>query len=177
MKAAFLLVTMGLSLGTYAQDYCKMIKKEVSGDKTMTELTAPYDINDIYALRVARNYSVNTDEPYDNFYIVFQTVGELNQIYSQSAEGEQLEKDERGLVVEFEDKSKFADDTVKIAHDFTADRTQATRFVFYPLSASNLKDFSGKKIVKYSLAGNEHVTLPDSANSVMHYIQCIKAAR
>jgi hypothetical protein len=177
MKVVFLLIAMATVQIVNAQDYCKFVKKDVSPDKTVVEFTAPFDATDIYAMRVTRNYSVNTDEPYDNFYIIFQQVGEINQIYSQTPEGEQTEKEEKALIVEFDDKSKYVDDTIKIAHDFTTDRTQATRFVYYPLTPANVKDFSTKKIVKYSLAGYEHTAIPDSANSVMHYIKCMQAAR
>ena len=153
---------------TRAQDFCKLIKKEVSPDKTSFDFLSPYDQNEDYVLRATRSYSTNAEEPYDNFYLIFQTLGELSQVYITAPNGDNVEKEEKGLVVEFDDKSKYSDDTVRIVHDLSIDRTKATRYVFYPLSAANVGDFSKKKIVKYTLAGSEHAVQPDSANAVMH---------
>jgi hypothetical protein len=158
-----------------AQDFCSLIKKEVSPDKTSFDFLSPYDPNEDYICRVTRSYSTNAEEPYDNFYIILQTLGELDQVYINAPNGDKVEKEEKGLVVEFEDKSKYTDDTVKLVHDLSIDKTKATRYVYYPLSAGNIKDFAGKKIVKYTLAGSEHMVQPDSANAVMHYVQCLKA--
>ena len=86
-----------------------------------------------------------------------------------------MEKEEKTLVVEFEDKSKISDDTVQVNHDFTEDRAEGIRTLFYPLTEANLKDFTTKKIVKFSLGGFEQTFRADSANAVMQYIKCMKS--
>ena len=140
-----------------AQDFCKLIKTEISTDKITSEYNSPYDPEDKTAAHVTRNISKDPENGYDNFYIFLQMIGELDNVYEKTPTGGLKEKDEKNLVIEFEDKTMINDDTVKVNHDFTEDRTQATRYAHYPLTENNLKDFTTKKIVKFKLAGDEQL--------------------
>lgn len=157
-----------------AQDFCNLIKKDISPDKTVYDYSSPFDPNDPPAVRVTRSYGTNPDYATDNFFVIFQITGDLETIYKKTDSG-QIEKDETRLVVEFDDKSKIVEDTLKIAHDFTSDRMNAVRYVFYSLTDKTIKDFSEKKIAKFSLAGYEQPVAADSANAIQHYVQCMKA--
>jgi hypothetical protein len=64
-----------------------------------------------------------------------------------------------------------------VSHDFTNDRIQAIRYVYYPISEASVKSFSSKKIAKFSLAGYDQPVAADSANAIMHYVQCMKAVK
>jgi hypothetical protein len=177
MKAIYLLLVLACAQAASAQDYCKLIKKEVSDDKSTFDFSSPFDPAEIPALRVTRSYNNNPDYPSDNFFIIFYTVGNLESIYEKSATGEQLEKQEKRLVVEFDDKTTFIDDSIKIIHDRTVDMLEAIRYIYLPVTDNNLKDFTTKKIAKFSLAGFEQTVPADSANAIMHYVQCIKAVK
>jgi len=160
-----------------AQDFCSLIKKEISSDKTVFDFTSPFDPSEVPAVRVSRSYNTNPDYPSDNFFLILQIVGDLESIYAKTASGEQIEKEEKTLIIEFDDKSKIVDDSFKISHDRTDDKLQAIRYVYYPVSDEKIKELTTKKIAKFSLAGYEQTVPADSANAVMHYIQCIKAAK
>lgn len=177
MKAIYLLLLLACVQSANGQDYCKLVKKEISGDKKTFNYESPYDPQYKPALRVTRSYNNDPDDPYDNFFIVFRVEGQLESIYNTAADGGQTEKTEKKLEVVFEDKTTFVDDTIQISHDVSDDKTQAVRYIDYPLTAANLKDFTTKKIVKFSLAGNEQLVAADSANSIMHYVQCMKAVK
>jgi hypothetical protein len=97
----------------------------------------------------------------------------LETIYKKTDSG-QIEREVTRIVVEFEDKTKIIDDTIMVSHDFTTDRINAIRYVYFPLNETTSKDFSTKKIVKFSLAGYEQKVAADSANAIMHYVQCMK---
>jgi hypothetical protein len=159
-----------------AQDYCSRIKKEMSPDRTIYDYSSPFDVSDPPSLRVTRSYGTNPDFATDNFFVIFQVTGDLETIYKNTDTG-QIEKDEVKLVVEFDDKTKLVEDTVKIGHDFTSDRTQAIRYVFYSLTDKTVKDFTTKKIAKFSLAGFEQTVAPDSAVAIQHYVECLKAVK
>ena len=177
MKAIYLLLIFAFIQSASAQDFCKLIKKEVSDDKSTFDFTSPYNPGEIPAVRVTRSYTNNPDFPSDNFYLIFYIVGNLEGIYEKTASGEQIEKEEKKLVVEFDDKTKVVDDSIKIIHDRTVDMLEAIRYVYCPMTDNNLKDFTTKKIVKFSLAGYEQTVPADSANAMMHYVQCIKAVK
>ncbi len=177
MKITCLLLCFTLLQTAHGQDFCSLVKKEVSPDKTIFDFSSPYDQANVPPIRVSRNYVLNEDNPSDNFFIIFQITGDLDNIYKKAPDGSQVEKEEQKLRVEFEDKTIFVDDTIKISHDFTNDKTQAIRYVFYPLTEGTLKNFTTKKIAKFSLAGYEQPLQPDSANAVMHYVDCIRAAK
>ena len=176
MKIIFLLVSVAFFQSADAQDFCSLIKKEVSPGRTIYDYSSPFNPLEVPSIRVTRSYGTDPDFATDNFYLIFQVVGDLETIYLKTDTG-QIEKEEFRLVVEFDDKSKMVDDTVKISHDFTADRTQAIRYAYYPVSEAAAKDFSTKKIAKFSLAGFAEPVIADSANAVMHYVQCMKALK
>ena len=176
-KIIYLLLCFAFVGNANGQDFCKLLRKEVSGDKKTFDYSSPFDPNDKPVARVTRNYNNDPMYPYDNFYIIFRIEGPLDSIYIKTPDGGTTEKSERSVVVEFEDKSKITDESIQINHDVSDDKTQAVRYVDFPLTEGNLKDFTSKKIVKFSLAGNDQLITADSANSIMHYIQCMKAAK
>jgi len=155
MKITCILLMFAFLQSAHGQDYCKMIKKEVSPDNTIFDFSSPYDPTEVPVVRVTRNYVISEDNPSDNFFMIFQITGSLDNIYKKMPDGSQAEKEEQKLMVQFEDKSTIVDDTIQVSHDFTGDRSQAIRYVFYPLNETTLNDFSTKKITKFSLAGYE----------------------
>jgi hypothetical protein len=177
MKTIYLLLLFACANTAYGQDFCKLLKKEVSEDKKTFDYSSPFDPNEKPVVRVTRSYNNDPEYAYDNFYIVFRVEGALESVFNKTADGGQTEKREKAIVVEFEDKSKVTDDTIQINHDVSDDKLQAVRFLDYPLSEDNLKNFLTKKIVKFSLAGNEQAVTADSANAIMHYIQCMKTVK
>jgi len=177
MKVIYILLLLACTQTVSAQDYCKLIKKSVSADKTIFDFTSPFDQADLPAIRVSRSYNINPDNPTDDFYVIFQITGALDSIYTLTASGEQVERDETSLVIEFEDKTKITDAEIKVSHDVTDDKMQAIRYAYYPVTEEKLRDLSTKKISKFSLAGYSQTVPADSANAVMHYITCMKAVK
>jgi len=177
MKPVYLLMIFAFLQNANGQDFCKQIKKEVSADKTQYDFFSPYEESNLPAIRIARSVNTNPEISYDNFFIIFRmTTGEVDNFYTKSVDGALVEKIEHKLVVEFEDKSKISDDTINVTHDFSEDKTEGIRSLFYPLTETNLKDFSTKKIVKFSLGGYEKKYPADSANAIVQYIKCIQSA-
>ena len=176
MKFIHILFLFSFIQTLHGQDFCKQIKKDVSDDKTVYDYSSPFDVMNPPPVRVTRSYSNSKEFSFDNFTLIFQIPCDLDSIYNK-VDGAQVEKEEYRLIVEFEDKSKITDDTLKIIHDFTEDRSQALRVLYYPLTERTMKDFTTKKIAKFSLAGHEMTVLPDVANAAMQYIICIKAAK
>jgi len=177
MKTIYAL--MGLMIActqANAQDFCKLVKKDVQNGNTF-DFTSPYNQEEIPALRVSRSYTTGVDEPTDNFYIIFYALGDLESVYTTSAGGEQVEKEEKKLVVEFDDKTTIVDEDIQINHDLTTDKLSAVRYVYLNMTDKNLPVFTGKKITKFSLAGHEQTVPSDSANAMMHYVQCIQAEK
>jgi hypothetical protein len=174
MKTILTLLACAFFTAAEAQDYCKDIKKEVSADKRSYEYASPYNAEEVTPLHVTRTIVLDADYPSDNFYLIFKITGDLDNIYTKNAGGEQVEKEEKKLVVEFDDKTQIVDDTVVVSHDFTDDKQQAIRYVYYPLTSTTAGDFSTKKIVKFSLAGNEKAVAPEAATAIEHYVKCIK---
>lgn len=177
MKLLFYFLTFAVLSAANAQDYCKQIKKDVSPDKKLIDLTSPSDESEVTTLRVSRNINLDPDYEADNFVLILQVEGDLDNIYTKTTEGEQIEKDEKKVIIEFEDKSTVVDDTIKVSHDFTNDRMQSIRFVYLPLTDANLKDLTTKKITKITLAGYDKAIQPENAKAIMNYIKCIKAAK
>jgi hypothetical protein len=177
MRPLFILLTFAIFSSASAQDYCKLIKKEVSPDKKILDYSTPPDAQEVPAVKISRSINLDPDYESDNFFMIFSLAGDLDNIYTKSPDGGQTEKEEYKLVVEFDDKSKIVDDTIKISHDFTGDKMQSIRYVYYTLTDPTIKDFTTKKITKFTLAGYEKTIPADSANAIMHYVQCIKAAK
>jgi len=177
MKPVILLFVFSFLQSAYGQDFCKRIKTEISDDKTMFDYSSPYDPQKIPAVRVTRKYSTDPDIGFDNFSLIFQITGNLDDIYTKTPEGGQVEKDEKSLVVTFDDKTKLVEDTIAVSHDVSDDHMQAIRLAYYPLTEANIKDLASKKIIKFSLAGVEQTVNGDSATAIMHYVQCMKAVK
>ncbi len=177
MKLIYLALMFAFIQSAHAQDYCKQIKKEVSEDKTVYDYASPFDPVDPPAIRVTRSYSTNGEFSYDNFIAIFQIPCGLDSVNIKNDDGSQTEKEEYKIVIEFEDKSKITDDTLKVMHDYTEDRSQALRIVYYPLTNNTLRDFTTKKITRFSLAGHETTVPSDIASAFMQYVICIKAVK
>ena len=177
MKIVLYLFMLTACFTAQGQDYCKRVKKEVSEDKKSFSYTSPFDQFTMSSIHVSRSINIDPDYPSDNFYIIFRILGTLDSIYTKNAEGEQEEKEERKIVVEFDDRSNITDELIQVSHDVTDDKLQAVRYVYYPLTDLNIKDFTTKKIVKFNLAGYEKTVPSDTAVAVQHYVQCIKDAR
>lgn len=176
MRTLFLLLLAICFQTAYGQDFCSLIIKDVSPDRTIYDYSSPFDPSEPPTVRVTRSFGTNPDYATDNFFLIFQATCNLESIYKTTDTG-QIEKDEQKLVVEFDDHSKFVDDTIKITHDFNAARDSAIRYTYYSLTESSVKDFSSKKIAKFSLAGYEQIVAADSANAIQHYVQCMKALK
>jgi len=177
MRVLLFFFTVAFFSSASGQDYCKLIKKEVSQDKKILDYSSPPDAQEVTTIRVTRSINQDPDYESDNFFMIFSIVGDIDNIYSKTAGGEQIEKEEYKLVVEFDDKSKVVDDTIRIGHDFTSDKMQSVRSVYFALTDPTIKEFSTKKITKFSLAGYEKTYPADSANAIMHYVQCMKAVK
>ncbi len=158
-------------------DPCSLIKKDISEDKTTFDFQSPYDVHEPHPVRITRNYSTNPEYSFDNFYVVVEILGDLDNVYTINSKGEHIEKDESKVVIEFADKSKIVDDTIKINHDVSEDKSQSLRYAYYPVTESNFKDFATKQIAKITLAGYEQVVPVDSTNSFQKYLECIKAVK
>lgn len=174
MRTLCILLFLALFQTANGQDFCKQMIKDVSSDKKSIELSSPTGDQEVPAVKVQRSINTDPDFESDNFFIVFRLTGDLESIYTKAPEGDQIEKEELKLVVEFDDKSKLVDDTVKVSHDFTNDKMLAIRYVYLPLTEATVKDFTTKKIVKFSLAGYEKTIPADEANAMMHYVECAK---
>jgi hypothetical protein len=160
------------------QDFCKQIVKDTSADKTIFDFFSPYDRFNPPPIRITRSYTTDKESPYDNFNIIFQQFSsDIENIYTINSAGEKVEKTELKLVVEFDDKTKIVDDSITINHDFSEDKTQAMRYAYFPVTDANIKDFTTKKIVKFSLAGFEQMAPADSLNSFQKYLKCIKSVK
>lgn len=177
MRYVYLVLMFAFLHNASAQDYCKEIKKEVSADKTQYDFFSPYTESNLPSIRIARSVNTNPEAPFDNFFIIFRMVtGNVDNFYTKGADGSLVEKVEKTLVVEFEDKTKLSVDTVQITHDFSEDKTEGIRTLFYALTDANINDFSTKKIVKFSLGGFDKTYPADSAKAVVQYIKCMQAA-
>jgi hypothetical protein len=177
MKIVLYFLLIAGCCSAHGQDYCKRIKKEVSEDKKSINYSSPFDAMEPASIHVTRNVNLDPDYPSDNFYIIFRITGDLESIYAKNDAGMQSEKDEKKIVVEFDDKSTIVDDSMQVSHDFTDDKLQAIRYVYYPLSEQSIKEFTSKKVSKYTLAGFEQKVVSDTAVSIQHYVTCIKDAK
>jgi hypothetical protein len=177
MRNICFLLTIAFATSVSAQDYCKRIKKDISEDKKSISYSSPFDAQEPASVHVTRNLNLDPDYPSDNFYIIFRITGPLESIYTKTEGGEQAEKEEKKLFVEFDDKSNILDENMQVSHDFTDDKLQAIRYVYFPFTEQNLKDFTTKKIVRYSLAGYEQTVVSDTAISIQRYVSCIKDAK
>ena len=171
MKLFYTMALLALSGNVLAQDYCKQVKKEVSDNKVQTDYWVPFKNDNVPPVRVKRSISTDEDYPYDNFTAVFYAVCPLDAVYDPAT---QSNRKETSLTVFFEDGSKIVDDTVEVSHDVTEDRTEATRFIYYPLTPDQIGDITTKKISKFIIGGQERIVPPDTALMVMEYAKCMK---
>ncbi len=162
-----------ISLNCLGQDYCKDISKSMSANKKIIELESPYDPEYFVPLRAKRTINKDEYDGFDNFNIVFQVTCNFDAIDDIALDGGRTEKNETKLHIEFYDNSKIIDDTVKISHDFTVDRTEAIRYVYYSLNEATRAAFSTKKIKKFTIAGQERLIPEDSATVIMEYVKCM----
>lgn len=177
MKYLLLLLASAMLSPAIAQDYCKQVVKDVSPDKKILDYSSPSDAEEVTVIKVSRSINVDPDYEADNFFMIFQIVGDLDNIYTKSPEGEQTEKEEWKLAIIFDDNSTITEDTLKISHDFTSDKLQAIRQVYYTLNENSIRELSTKKIKKFSLAGYEKALTPGYAIAIMNYVACIKKAK
>jgi hypothetical protein len=174
MKLLQLVALLLLANTVSAQD-CKNVKKtEASG---MTEYESPYSETNQPPIRVKRSITVVDDEKFDNFVMIFRCICPVDNIYENTAEGGKSEKPEKKLTIIFDDNSRITDDTVDVMHDITPDRTEAIRYVYYPIITETTNDFSSKKIAKFIIAGQEIIVPTETSAPLMQYTKCISAAK
>ncbi len=171
-----LLVLFALN-SAHAQDICSKIKKDVSADKMNVDMESPYEEANQPLIRVSRSYSTNEENPFDNFYVIFRVSCDLDSIYTKDANGGQVEKEEKGVIIEFEDHSKLTDEELKVNHDLSDDHMSAVRYAYLIVNDQNLKSLTTKGIIKFTLAGSSGLVSPDQASVVMEYVKCMKAVK
>ena len=174
MKVIYTLAICALGFNASAQDFCKQVHKEISDDKTQTDYSSPKAASGVTPVIITRSINTNPEFPGDNFTAFFQVPGSIESLYNTTSDGGQKEKDEKKIVIVFDDNSQYVDDTLQVNHDFTEDRITAIRGLYMPVEGAAAKQFSTKKITKFSLAGYERTVPADSANAIMQYFQCIK---
>ncbi|GAA4470027.1 hypothetical protein GCM10023093_30470 [Nemorincola caseinilytica] len=177
MKLLHLIAAMAIAQMASAQDFCKDIKKEVSDNKMLTEYESPYKESALPLIRVKRSVSVDEDTPFDNFVMVFRVICGVDDIYATNSDGGKTEKPEKRLTIVFDDNTRIVDDTVDVMHDITVDRTEAIRYIYYPVIPETVGDLSSKKISKFVIAGQEVPVPADNANAIMQYTKCIRNAK
>lgn len=177
MKVIYTLAICALGFNASAQDFCKQVHKEISDDKTQTDYSSPTAASGVTPVIIRRSINTNPEFANDNFTIFFQVPGTIESLYNTTSDGGQREKDEKKIVIEFDDNTKYTDDTLQVNHDFTEDRATAIRNLYLPVEGGAARQFSTKKITKFSLAGYERAVPADSANAIMQYFQCIQGRK
>ena len=171
MKFIFVITLMATFGMANAQDYCKLIKKEVI-DNTTYNYESPYKEDSVPVMRVMRNYSTNADYEYDNFNLIVQIPCEFADLIGKTADGGEAEKEETKMIIEFEDKTKLTDDTLQVTH-VKSDDGSAARVAYYPLTPQNIKTLTAKKIAKVYLASASATVPADIAAAIPQYILCL----
>ena len=183
MKANYLLTTAACVCFVFAfqqnadgQDYCKKIKKDVTADGYNRSYFSPYSEKSMPAIRVTRAIDSNPeDDGFDNFFIIFRIPGgDVASIFVTGPDNKVVETKEKTMKIEFDDHTLLSTDTVQINHDLTDDKAEVIRTLYFPIDDGNFKEFTTKKIVKYTLGTTERKFAADSATAIMHYVQCIK---
>ena len=176
MKIVFTLALLALGFTGFAQDPCKDIKKEVTEENTNFVFESPFDADNPPPVRVKRSYSTNPDFEYDNFSVVFSIPCEFSELLGKDKDGNEAEKEEMKIVIEFDDKSKITDDTLKIAHETKSDGSYM-RVAYFPVTPKNMKTLTGKKIVKFQLVTASEEVPADVATAVQQYIVCMSTVK
>lgn len=171
MKNILILALLIAGNTCFAQDYCKLVKKEVTENNTSFNYESPYKEDSMPLIRVVRNYSTNPEAEFDNFSIIFSIPCEFSDLLVAGAGGE-TEKEETGVVIEFDDKTKLEDD-ITVTHNKKGDGT-ASRVLYYPVTADNVKQLTTKKIVSFHLATAKSAVTADLATAIQKYVTCIK---
>jgi hypothetical protein len=177
MKVLFSFLLAALATTTYGQDFCKQVKKEVSDDKMTYDYSSPFDQYERNGIKVTRSFNTDIENGYDNFIITFQYFAGLDDIYTKNDKGEQVEKKEKSLIIEFEDKTTIKDDTIAVLYDFSDDKAESKRFVYFPVTEENVSILTSKKIVKYTIAGFTQAAPADPQNAIAQYIKCMMATK
>lgn len=172
MRKIIILALLLWGNSTFAQDYCKQIKKEVTENNTSFSYESPYNEDNPPPLRAIRNYSIGGEVDFENFNLVFFIPCEFSDFLVKTAEGE-TEKEETKLIIEFEDKSKIVDDTIMVTHD-RRESGSAARVVYFPVTTQNIKMLTSKKIVKFHLAKSEATVPADVSAAIQQYIICLR---
>lgn len=162
------------STALYAQtDYCKQIKKEVTDNNTSFSYETPYTESAPPAVRASRNFGTTEDGEFDNFALVLTIPCEFQDLLVKSKEGNESEKEEYKIAVEFDDKTKITDDTTLISHDKKGDGS-ALRYAYFPVNNQNIKALTTKKIVRIYLATAKLDVPADMATAMQQYLICLK---
>lgn len=160
-----------LTTSAFAQDYCKQIKKEIGDNNTSFTYETPWNEDTPPALRAVRSYSTSTESEFDNFSLVLYIPCEFADLLTKTATGE-AEKEEKKVVIEFEDKTKFTDEHLMVSHE-KKDNGSAARVAYVAMTPSNIKNFTSKKIVKIHLATAEAPVAADMATAIGKYLACL----
>ena len=173
MRRYLILITTFCQLAVYAQDYCKMVKKEVSNETTFT-YTSPFDSAGVTPVKVTRIFSTDADQPFDNFMIQFQLVTDLQEFYAKNPHGEG-ENDSKIFTVEFDDKSKIESKDPAFSFDPLNENQTLIRGCTLSLEGADLTALSTKLITRFIMSGYARNLTPDTAQAYKAYINCIKA--
>ena len=176
MKKIFLFAALLGSSSLFAQDICKQIKKEVTDNNTSFSYETPYSEDAPPAVRAVRNYSTNSDNEFDNFNLIFFIPCEFGDFLVKGADGSETEKEETGLVIEFDDKSKIKNDTLMVTHD-RRESGSAARMAYLAITKANIATFTTKKIAKVYLAKATTDVPADIASAITQYLTCLKAVK
>jgi|GEM_PF-1206880 len=176
MKLAITLAFLALANVSFAQDPCKDIKKEVTENNTTFVFESPYDVDAPPAARVKRSYCTNPDYEYDNFNLVLTIPCEFSDLLGKDKDGNDVEMDEKKVVIEFDDKSKITNDTLKIEHETKGDGT-SMRVAYLAITPSLMKTLTTKKIIKFQLAKANEEVPAEVATSIQQYVGCLSNVR
>ena len=173
-KKYFLLcfVVFAAVLQVSAQDICKQIKKDITDNNTSFSYETPYSEDNMPTMRAIRNYSTNSESEFDNFNLILSIPCEFSDLLTTTSEGDR-EKEEMGVVIHFEDKSTIKEDSIQITHDKRGDGT-AFRIAYVQITEQNVKAFTTKKIVKFTLATAHQEVVGDLSNTIQQYLVCLK---
>ncbi len=173
MKNLFIIAALLCFNSAFAQDYCKQIKKEVTENNTSFSYETPYIEDNPPAIRAVRNYSTSTENEFDNFNIVLYLPCDFGDLLAKNADGMESEKQEKTVVLEFDDKTRITDDTTMVTHDKKSDGS-AARVAYFNVTAQNIKTLTTKKIVKVHLATASQAIAPEVATAMQAYLACLR---
>jgi hypothetical protein len=177
MKLLYTLLILLMANEVNAQDICKQIKKEVAENKQQWDYSTPVKGEEMPMISIKRSVSIDEDYPFDNYVVVFKVICQLDDIYTLSGDTSRTEKQEKKMVIEFDDNTKITDEEIEILHDYTQDRAEAIRYVFYTVPTESLNDIASKKITKFTLATQEVAVPPALSATMQQYAKCIKEAK